>query len=257
MHTSLTSLTSLTLLIMKPKLLVILGPTASGKTALSLTLAQKFNGEIISADSRQLYRGMDIGTDKLPLERREGVPHHLIDIVDPDEHYTVADFQKDANRVIGEIHARGAVPIMAGGTGLYISAVIENYRFAPSGKSTAKGEPPYDVLLLQPAYDRGTLYTRINERVDEQLAAGLVDEARALAARYGWDIEPMTGIGYRQYRPCIEGDTPISVCADAAKQGNRNYAKRQITWFKRYADRIVTVGSVGEAERVVREWLTK
>jgi len=110
----------------KPKLIAVVGPTASGKTSLGIALAQRFNGEIISADSRQIYRGMDIGTAKATREEQAAVPHHLIDIRDPDEDYTVADFKRDAIAAINEVLMRGRVPILVGGTGLYVRAVIEN-----------------------------------------------------------------------------------------------------------------------------------
>lgn len=113
----------------KNPLLVLLGPTASGKTALSLKLAKKFNGEIISADSRQVYKHMDIGTDKIPLEKREGIPHFLLDVVDPDDRFTVADFKQLAEEKIDDIIARGKLPMLVGGTGLYIRAITENFAF--------------------------------------------------------------------------------------------------------------------------------
>lgn len=117
----------------KKPLLVLLGPTASGKTALSIEIAKEFNGEIISADSRQVYRYMNIGTDKIPPELREGIPHHLIDVANPDERFTVVDFMRLADRAISEILQRGALPILCGGTGLYINAVTENFQIPETG----------------------------------------------------------------------------------------------------------------------------
>lgn len=139
-------------------LVVVLGPTASGKTALSIQLAKKFNGEIISADSRQVYRGMDIGTDKIPVEAQGGVPHHLLDVVSPAERFTVADFKRLAEAAIDEILARGKLPIMAGGTGLYIRAVTENFAL-----------PECNDLALR-------------KKIEEEVAGGAknADEARKL-----------------------------------------------------------------------------
>lgn len=240
---------------MKQKLLVILGPTGCGKTALSLDIAKKFNGEIISADSRQFYRGMDIGTEKITISERVDIPHHLIDIRDPDEIYTVAEFKRDAELLITEIHERGKLPIVVGGTGLYISALIENYHLTPGGKTKGKGPGLYDTLLLQPQYERDTLYNTINDRIDRQIQRGLLDEICVITKQYGWDSPALTGIGYRQFRPCIEGDTPLAVCSEKAKQHSRNYAKRQITWFKRYEGEIVTVRGYNQAEKIIQDWI--
>lgn len=286
-----------------PKLLVILGPTASGKTALSIELAKKFDGEIINADSRQIYQGMDIGTAKIPEKEREGIPHHLFDIVDPDERYTLFDYKKDCEEVIAEIISRGKLPILVGGTGLYISAIIENYQLSQegfdlkrreelssmslselqnelkkldpdtvvdlynkvriireierleTGQTSNKGPQKYDYLLIEPEYTREELYERINQRQYEQIDAGLEQEAQEMAKKYGWDIPSMSGIGYRQFKDYFAGNSSKDEVIAQLQKDNRNYAKRQITWFKRYADQIQFVATVEDAEQVISEWI--
>lgn len=145
----------------KIPLLVILGPTASGKTALSLRLAHALGGEIISADSRQIYREIDIGSDKIPLEKdedgamcHEGIPHHMIDIADPDEVYTMSDFKRDAEKIIGEIHARGRLPMLVGGTGLYIRAIVQNYAI-PDASPNPELRQKYEKILEENGLEKG------------------------------------------------------------------------------------------------------
>lgn len=280
-------------------LLVLLGPTASGKTALSLTLAKQFNGEIISADSRQVYRYMNIGTDKIPLEEREGVPHYLIDLVNPDERFTVVDFKKLAEEKIAEIARRGKLPILVGGTGLYIRAITENFDIPPSDdlalrtaleqealkeaengqeaqkllhqklakvdpqsaakihpsntryvlraleifyhtgapKSDKKSTPKYRVLKIGLALDRSELDKRIHRRVDEQFKKGLVEEIKRLLER-GYDerLPALQTLGYRELIPALRGKISIDDAKELIKMHTRQFARRQITWFKKEKD---------------------
>lgn len=282
----------------KPLLLVLVGPTAVGKTALSLTLAKKFSGEIISADSMQVYRGMDIGTAKASPAERAQVPHHLIDCVDPDYPYSVAEYQKCAREAISDVHARGKLPLLVGGTGLYVQAVTSAYAFSEATAnevvrarwhhfreqrgnealhdklrevdpdSAARLHPndvrrivraleifettgytmtayhaaqqkksPYDLLWIGLTMDRAVLYERINNRVDQMIAAGMVDEVRALKEKgYALDLVSMQGLGYKEIIGFLEGEWSLSETIAAIKQNTRRYAKRQWSWFRRNKD---------------------
>jgi len=283
----------------KPPLPVLLGPTAVGKTALAVELAARLDAEIISGDSMQFYRWLDVGTAKIrPAEMLTAsgrlAPHHLIDICDPDEPYSAADFQRDAAKLIAEIYARGRLPLLVGGTALYIQALADNYSLngaAPADESlrrrlheeyqrlgaaamhrklaaadpdaaakispndekrlvralefwqlcgrpiSAQGktaEPAYDVLLLGLRRERGELYQRIDQRVDEMLAAGLLAEtARLLAAGVPADCKPMQGLGYRQAVWYFAGLVNQAEMARLIKRDTRHFAKRQLTWWRR------------------------
>lgn len=270
-------------------LIVLLGPTAVGKTALSIKLAKQFSGEIISADSRQVYRYMDIGTDKIPIERREGIPHYLLDIAEPSERFTVADFKKLAEEHIEAILARGRVPMIVGGTGLYIRSITENFSLPPENpalrkklyedlgefgnsalherlaeldpKSAAKihpqnaryiiraleiimttGKPKNDArgqmhwrvlkIGLNPA--REILFERIHRRIDEQFEHGLIDETKKLLTMgYPKNLPSMTSLGYREAMEYIEGKLSRQDAKELLKLNTRNFAKRQMVWFKR------------------------
>jgi tRNA dimethylallyltransferase len=251
----------------KPRLLVILGPTASGKTALSLKLARALHGEIISADSRQVYREINIGSDKPALTRKktshgeflyhDNIPHHLIDFVPFDQVYTVGDFKQDAERIIGEIHARGHLPMLVGGTGLYIRAITENYdlpriaeheRYNPFAhgaknrirppKSVKKLEPKYDIFTLGITLPRDELYRRIEERVDAQFTRGLEEESRRIIEKYGRtpqakNLPSISSLGLKEFIPYIEGKISLDQAAAQIKRATRQYAKRQLTWFRK------------------------
>lgn len=251
----------------KPRLLVILGPTASGKTALSLKLAHALNGEIISADSRQIYQEINIGSDKLELEvnmtpygefhYHKGIPHHLIDVVPLNQVYTMGDFKQDAEKIIEEIYTRGHVPMLVGGTGLYIRAITENYdlpEIAPSerynplevseknrtrpAKSAKKLEPKYNVFTLGITLPRDELYNRIDERVDAQFARGLEEESRQIIKKYGHTqhvlrLPSMSSLGLKEFVPYFEGKITLDEVVAKIKRSTRQYAKRQLTWFKK------------------------
>jgi len=278
----------------KKPLVVIFGPTASGKTAISLEIAQKFNGEIISADSRQIYKYMDIGTDKVTPAQQNGIPHHLIDELEPNQEFTVADFKRAAMKAIEEILRRRNLPILAGGTGLYLNTILQNYqiprvppqhdlrlqlqkyyeqdgahelfkilqekdpdaaaRIHPNNvryviraleiniagngpKVDEKAEPMYEVFSIGLEWPREVLYERINGRVDELVNRGLVNEVKTLLMR-GFDekIPAMTSIGYQEIIAYIKGNCTLEEAVEEIKKNTRNYAKRQLTWFRHYSD---------------------
>jgi tRNA dimethylallyltransferase len=220
------------------KLLVIVGATASGKSQAAMHLAQQHNGELICADSRTIYRGMDIGTAKPSAADQKLVPHHLLDIIEPDQKFTVAQFQKLANQAIADVQARGNLPILVGGTGLYIDSVIYNYSF---GKEPSRQALRPDTLVLGVRQPDAELRRRINQRIDDMFAQGLEAEVRALAKRYGWAAPGLTALGYRQWRPFLEplqGADKITtqMVQEQIAKDTWQYARRQKTWFRRSTD---------------------
>ncbi len=275
-------------------LVVILGPTASGKTALSLEIAKLFHGEIISADSRQIYRYMDIGTDKIPIHKRQGIQHHLIDILEPDQEFTVADFKRIALKIIREILSRRKLPIVAGGTGLYLNALLQNYQIPPvppqhdlrrqlyefcqtNGaealyqilkekdpaaaarihpnnaryviraleinlvgnikKQDQKGQPLFEPFIICIEWPREMLYERINNRLDELLAQGFLNEVKTLLMKgYDEKLPALSSIGYQELIDFLHGNILLREAVENIKKNTRNYAKRQLTWFRRYKD---------------------
>ncbi len=281
---------------MENRLICICGPTASGKTALSVALAKQLHTEIISADSMQIYRGMDIGTAKPTAEERQGVPHHLLDICAPGEPFSVARYVELADAAAQNVLSRGMVPIVAGGTGLYMDALIECSTF--SGDETdlsvrekyqrmaaeqgneavhaflAKVDPEgagrlhpnnlkrviralevyeqtgmtidaFNRLHKRPApkyaalkigicpAERQTLYDRIDLRVDQMLADGLLEETKRLLDSGALAGTAAQAIGYKELLGYLQGDAPLADCVALLKQRSRNYAKRQLTWLKR------------------------
>ncbi|RMD50726.1 tRNA dimethylallyltransferase [Candidatus Parcubacteria bacterium] len=230
----------------KQKLVVIVGPTASGKTALAIEAAKKIDAEIICADSRTVYKDMDIGTAKPTAAEMNMVPHWGLDLVNPDEHFQAFDFQQYARRKIKEIAARGKKIIIAGGAGLYIAGLIDNFDFE-GGK---RGESNYDVLQIGLNVPREQLYNRINQRVDEMMESGLLDEVRKIRRQYGCDIKAMTGIGYRQLCQFLNGEIDLEEAVRLIKRDSRHYAKRQMTWFKA-DDRIKWVNGKQQALKLI------
>ena len=278
----------------EPLVVLILGPTGSGKTALSLALGEQFNGEIVSCDSVAVYRGMDLGTAKPTQQERARLPHHLIDIADPDHAYTAGEYSRHARAALGEITARHHLPIVTGGTGLYLRALTEGLFSGPARRQDlrdrlksslqrhssawlhriltrldpataarihandtpkliraievclAARRPMSQVLTRDPltGYQllriglnppRQQLYARLNQRCAAMFASGLIDETRALLTRYG-QVKALDSLGYRQAHCVVQGLWSIDVAIEKAQQGHRNYAKRQLTWFRREPD---------------------
>jgi len=277
-----------------PLLTVILGPTASGKTTLSLALAEKFHGEVVNCDSVALYQEFDIGTAKPSLAERSRAPHHLFDFLSPTQEMTAGEYARQARVILGDIRDRHHVPIVVGGTGLYLRALIEglfpgpqrseelrerlreqaasrgsNYLHkilrrldataaenihrndAPKliraievclasrqkmSKLWQKGRDPlhgFRILRLGLDPDRAQLYERINERASKMFEMGLVNETQQLIGRYGPEIRPLISLGYKQAAQLLRGELTKEQAVQAAQQGHRNYAKRQMTWFRR------------------------
>ena len=227
-------------------LVVIVGETASGKTALGIELAQKFNGEIICADSRTVYRGMDIGTAKPTKEEQALAPHHLLDIRDPDETYNVAEFQKDAQRLIQDISDRGKLPIMVGGSGLYVDSVLYDYTFSTlperdtqNPRHVATGQAPQDkklrdnTLILGLQRDKEDLEARIQQRVQIMLDTGLVDEVQRLIQQYEQDKQVLGGVCYPYFADYLAGRLTLDQATEKFVRGDVLLAKKQRTWFKR------------------------
>jgi tRNA dimethylallyltransferase len=254
-------------------LVVIVGETASGKTALGIELAQKFNGEIICADSRTIYKGMDIGTAKPTLAEQKAAKHHLIDIIEPDETYSAAQFKKDANELIEDITSRGKLPIIVGGTGLYVDAVLFDYDFAPAGAPRDLQNPRHldrtepkqnqtlrqNTLLIGVQRDRRDLEQRIALRVEKMVAEGFVDEVRLLGEKYGLNSEALTGIGYRFFAEHIKGEITLDEAKQKFVRGDMSLAKRQRTWFKRpvYQESIHWINNGDDAVDLATTFLSK
>ncbi len=278
------------------KVIVIAGPTATGKTALSVELAKAFSGEVISADSVQIYKQLNIGSAKPEEAEKQGIPHHMMDFLDPGTSFNVADFCALAKMKIDEIHARGNIPIIAGGTGLYISSLINNisfvkeetnegvrdalYRemeevgeiamheklkeidpeaaqkihpnnkkrviraleiFLTTGKTMteqnalSKNEPsPYEFILVGLNIEREKLYERIDKRVEIMVERGLFSEVEGILAKgISRDAQSMQGIGYKEAVLFLEGEISKTKSIELIQKNSRNYAKRQLTWFKR------------------------
>ncbi|MEI6480777.1 MAG: tRNA (adenosine(37)-N6)-dimethylallyltransferase MiaA [Candidatus Saccharibacteria bacterium] len=228
-------------------LIVIVGPTASGKTSAAIEIAKKFDGEVICADSRTVYKGMDIGTAKPSISEQEGIRHHLLDIVRPDQQFTVAEFKTLADKAISDIRMRGKLPILVGGSGLYINSVIYDYDFAssegPRDEQNPRhlgGDVPRQTQSLTPntvifgiEVDKDVLEDRIKNRVISMVEAGLIEEAKMLGSTYGWDIAPMQASAYTSFREYIDGSVELSVAIENCARLDRRLAKKQRTWFKR------------------------
>jgi len=276
----------------KTKIVIIAGPTAVGKTALSVDLAKKFNGEIISADSIQIYKGLDIGSAKVTNEEKQGVKHYMLDVVSPYDNFSVGDYVQAVKPIIADIASRGKLPIIVGGTGLYISSLLfdigatcgqdpkyrkklseiaktegadklysmlqeidpesaekihknqmvriiralEIYHLTGKKKSQTKNstESNYNYLLIGLNDDRELLYDRINKRVDVMLKNGLIEEVKGLISKnITLENQCMQAIGYKETYAYVKGEISKDTFIEKLKQNSRNYAKRQITWFKK------------------------
>lgn len=229
------------------RLVVIVGETASGKSNLAMRLAKKLNGEIICADSRTIYKGMDIGTAKPSKIDQKRIKHHLLDIILPDVSFTAAEFKYKAEKAIADILSRGKTPIMVGGTGLYVDAVIFRYTFSSPGaerdeqnpRHLKKTEPRSEPELIPGAYlfgtkvDKEDLKLRIKYRVEEMIHNGLETEVKNLKTTYGWEAPGLNAIGYKEWKNYFEGTQSLQETRDLIIKHSTEYAKRQRTWFKR------------------------
>lgn len=308
----------------KPRVVAVGGPTASGKTALSVALARAFDGEIINADSMQIYKNLDVGTAKPSAEERQGIPHYLLDFLSPETPYSVADFTAAADPLIQDITARGRLPLVVGGTGLYITSLLSGMAFAPEKTDPAirarlqaradteggaalyaelqridpdyaaqvhpnnlprviralelfeatgrrmsdqrrearPAEAPYHALCLcLTCRDRAVLYSRIDRRVDEMVENGVLDEARQVYDHRDAYRTAAQAIGYKEFFPYFEGTANLTECTERLKQATRNYAKRQLTWF-RHMDGVVWLDAsapdvTARAVQLTQEFLAK
>jgi tRNA dimethylallyltransferase len=302
----------------EPLLVVVLGPTGSGKTSLSLHLAERMHGEIVSCDSVAVYRELEIGTAKPSREERSRVPHHLIDVAGPTEQVTAGDYSRLARKAIHEIQLRQRLPIVAGGTGLYLRALLDGLFAGPPRSEELRarlrdraaergagylhkllervdpaaaheihtndvakvvralevsissrrpmtelwrqGRDPlrgFRILRVGLNPDREALYQRLNQRAREMFSEGLIEETRSLRERYGVLARPLSSLGYKQAGQYLEGQLSLEEAIVAAQQGHRNYAKRQITWFRRETDVrwFAGFGSDSEVQKQCVEWI--
>ena len=218
--------------------LEILGPTASGKTDFSVEVALRLgNAEVISVDSRQVFRDINVSSAKITEEEMKGVVHHGLDLVGPDESFSVYDFQQYCFGVVDEIRVRGNVPILCGGTMLWLDSVSENYVFSFDGKkSDKKGKPRFPVLKIGIYWDREVLYERINRRSVLQFSGGMIEECVALLKKYKFSKSAFTSFGYREVLDMLEGRSTRDEALRLNQRRNRNYAKRQETWWRGRGD---------------------
>ncbi len=222
---------------------IILGPTGTGKTGVSIKLAKELGGEIISADSRAIFKGMDIGTAKPTREEMQGIPHFGIDLVEPDQRFTVADWKAYAEQKIAEIKSRGHVPIIVGGTGLYIDALIYDYHFkGPTGakigdfeqKSCSdRTEVKGDYLLIGIKWSTPELRTRLKARLDQMFCDELYEETKKLVHKYGWELGSMKSDIYEYAWKYLQGEMTLDEAKERCFYEDWHLAKRQLTWFKR------------------------
>lgn len=223
------------------KVIFICGPTASGKTKYTIELAKKINGEIVSCDSMQLYKFMNIGSAKPTKEEQQEIKHYLVDEIDPREKFSVARYQEMAKKAIKEIASKGKTPIVEGGTGLYLNSLIYDMDFSGGSFDNVSGDnnktKDYDFVLIGLTRDREELYNRINKRVDIMVNNGLFDEVKGLIEMgLTYDDISMKGIGYKEIISYFNGDCSKEEAIDKTKQNSRHFAKRQMTWFRRYTD---------------------
>lgn len=314
---------------MKQPLVVIVGPTAVGKTALSIDVAKAFNGEIISGDSLQVYKNLNIGTAKVTPQEMEGIPHYLIDVAEPEDTYSAFSFKEQAQRCIEDIASRGKLPIIVGGTGMYIQSLLFDFDLGSQNKEDQKekealrreltdlvstqggdalwdelmridsqaaltihknnekrvmraievkrltgesiteqqgidlhdlNQSSYDVKLIGLTTDRAVLYNRINQRVDQMMTEGLLEEAK-----YVYELGPVQasqGIGYKEFFPHFSHGSSLEPCIEQVKQHSRQYAKRQLTWFRNrmtveWWDLVSDPAMTIELIENIRKWIEK
>ena len=227
----------------KNSTVVILGPTGSGKTGISIKIAKAVGGEIISADSRAIYQGMDIGTAKPTREEMQGVPHWGLDLVKPGERFTVADWKSYAEAKIKDIKSRDKVPIIVGGTGLYIDALIYDYHFkGPTGERIGdfeqkscsdRTEIKGDYLLIGIKWKPEALRSRLRQRIDQMFNEDLYNETKTLVRKYGWGSQAMKSDIYEYAWQYLQGDLTLEEAKEKCFYEDWHLAKRQLTWFKR------------------------
>lgn len=217
------------------KTIVILGPTASGKTGVSIEIAKKIGGEIISADSRAIYQGMELGTAAPSIEEQAGVPHYGIGIVAPDERFTVADWKQFAEGKIQEIRARGKIPMVVGGTGLYIDALIYDYSFSEQKKldQSDRKEVCSNYLTIGIKWEPEQLRERIVARADNLFVQELFAETENLVAKYNWNTQAMKSNIYQFAWGYLQGEYNLEEAKKLFILDDWHLAKRQLTWFKR------------------------
>ena len=250
-------------------LVVIVGETASGKSALAMELASAFGGEIICADSRTVYKGADIGTAKPSIEERTKVTHHLLDVVRPDELFTAADFKRLALETTRDISDRGKLPIMVGGSGLYVDSVLYDYQFSQPGAERDERNPRHlkkvsetsrhtlrpNTLIIGLQVDREVLERRIVHRVEGMFDMGLLQEVRSLADKYGWLSPGLQAIGYKELKPVLGSEQSIEDATQLMIRNTKAYAKRQRTWFKRNKS-IHWISDPAKAKSLVQNFLS-
>lgn len=232
----------------RPKLLVIVGPTASGKSELAQRIATEFGGEIICADSRTIYKGMDIGTAKPGVDDRKAVRHWGLDLVEPGQRYSAADFKKYANAAITDIQSRGKLPVLVGGSGLYVDSVLFDYQFSESGAERDAKNPRHlkksgqkkdqkvrtDALLIGLQIPKEELRKRINQRAEDMFTKGITNESRELFQKYGSEkFEGTAGIVYRIIARQMKGEISQDEAIELFKKADWQYARRQRTWFRK------------------------
>jgi tRNA dimethylallyltransferase len=234
-----------------PNLIAVIGPTASGKTALGISLAESFGGEIVSADAKQVYRGMDIGTAK---ERNSPVKQHLLDIKNPGETITVAEYQSRAYKVIDGLVSKGIVPILVGGSGLYAESVINGYEFVAECKSKLQ-KPRYRVLKMGVEIEREVLKARAADRLRARMEEGLVDEVRGLlglGVSAAW--LKRCGIEYRYVTEYLSGEVSLEECSRKIEIATNQFIKRQYTWWRRHDD-VIWLKNASEANNITDTFL--
>lgn len=223
--------------------IVILGPTGSGKTGISIKIAKALGGEIISADSRAIYKGMDIGTAKPTNKEQQGIPHYALDLVEPGERFTVADWKLYAEQKIKDIKARGKVPMIVGGTGLYIDSLIYDYHFkGPTGQKIGDLEQKTcsdrqqikgNYLIIGIDWPTAELRDRLNKRIDQMFCQDLFDETTKLVKQYGWGSQAMKSDIYEYAWKYLQGEMTLEEAKEKCFYEDYHLAKRQLTWFKR------------------------
>ncbi len=222
---------------MMNKVLVIVGPTGSGKTGLAVDTALRLDGEVISADSRAIYKGMDVGTAKPTGTEMKGIKHWGIDLVEPGERFTVADFKAYALKMIANIRARGKRPIIAGGTGLYVDALVYDYQFSEEAKRTYadREEMSSDDMMIGIRWSKDELRKRLEQRANNMFAhnSGLIEETKRLVEEYGWGSQAMTSNIYPIVWRMTQGEISLEEAKQLAVTDDWQLAKRQMTWFAR------------------------